>query len=251
MSMLKKFMDERIEIGAGMVAKVYSWNGYAYKCFEEGYPKEWIDYEYSQQNEVCKSGLPVPHYYESEFPGTIKMDLISGNSMFERFEVAGKDAVMKDFMTWFKRIHEEKGLKLHSVSKYLRKQIDTAPITEEQRIYAKQCFQDVETEVQEEELLCHMDYHVLNVMYEDDDVRIIDWVNAKNGKPIWDYARTYVIFYEYAAGLKRRYMKQVMALEGYSEEIFWKAVYVNAVYRLNEHDTKRVRQLMQLIEGEK
>lgn len=41
-SMLQKFIDERIEIGAGMVAKVYSWNGYAYECFHEGYPKEWI-----------------------------------------------------------------------------------------------------------------------------------------------------------------------------------------------------------------
>ena len=227
-----------------MAAKVYSWNGYAYKCFNEGYPREWIDYEYSQQNEICKSGLPVPHYYESEFPGTIKMDLISGSSMFERFDVAGKDAVMEDFMLWFQRIHQEKGLQLHSVSKYLCSQIDAAPVTEEQRSYAKQCFLDVESAVSEEEALCHMDYHTLNVMYEGDDIRIIDWVNAKNGKPIWDYARTYVIFYEYAAGLKRRYMKQVMALEGYSEEIFMKAVYVNAVHRLNEHDTKRIRQLI-------
>lgn len=246
MSMLKSFMDERLEIGAGMVAKVYTWHGYAYKCFKEGYPKEWIDYEYSQQKEVCKSGLPIPRYYESEFPGTIKMDLISGNSMFEKIEVAGKDVVMKDFMVWFKRLHEEKGLNLQSVSSYLCRQINEAPVTEEQRIFAKQCFQDVETVVQEEEALCHMDYHFLNVMYEEDDIRIIDWVNAKNGKPIWDYARTYVIFYEYAAGLKRRYMKQVLALEGYSEEIFMKAVYVNAVCRLNEHDTKRIRQLIKL-----
>lgn len=241
------FLNERTEIGAGMVAKVYSWNGYAYKCFGEGYPKEWIDYEYSQQNEICKSALPVPSYYESEFPNSIKMDLISGVSMFERFETVGKDAVMADFMTWFQKIHEVKGLDLHSVSKYLYQQITTAPITEEQREYAKQYYRDVEMTVPEEEVLCHMDYHTANVMYEGEDIRIIDWVNAKNGKPIWDYARTYVIIYEYAAGLKRRYLKQVLACEGYSEELFMKAVYVSAVHRLNEHDTKRVRQLMKTI----
>ena len=28
------FTEERMEIGAGMAAKVYSWNGYAYKCFK-------------------------------------------------------------------------------------------------------------------------------------------------------------------------------------------------------------------------
>lgn len=67
------------------------------------------------------------------------------------------------------------------------------------------------------------------------------------GKPIWDYARTYVIFYEYAAGLKRKYMKRVLDLEGYSEEIFMKAVYVNAINRLNELDTKRIRQLIGLL----
>lgn len=86
----------------------------------------------------------------------------------------------------------------------------------------------------------------LNVMYEGEDIRIIDWMNAQNGKPIWDYARTYVILYEYAAGLKRRYLKQVLTLEGYSEEIFRKAVHVSAVHRLNEQDTKRIRQLLQL-----
>ena len=39
-------------------------------------------------------------------------------------------------------------------------------------------------------------------------------------------------------------MKRVLSLEGYSEDIFMKAVYANAVYRLTEHDSKRVRQLI-------
>ena len=87
----------------------------------------------------------------------------------------------------------------------------------------------------------------MNIMYEQDNIRIIDWVNAKNGKPIWDYARTYVIIYEHAAGLKRNYMKRVLSLEGYNEDIFMKAVYANAVYRLTEQDSKRVRKLIDLI----
>ncbi|MBE6023422.1 MAG: hypothetical protein E7231_09340 [Cellulosilyticum sp.] len=67
MSVFDAFINERIEIGAGMVAKVYSWNEYAYKCFNEGYPKEWIDYEYNQQNEVCKCELPVPDIMNLNF----------------------------------------------------------------------------------------------------------------------------------------------------------------------------------------
>lgn len=244
MNTYEVFLQERIEIGAGMVAKVFSYNGYAYKCFNEGYPKEWIDYEFELQQEVVKSGLPIPHYYKSEFPNSIKMDLINGESMYDRLTTYGKDVTMMEMMAWFRKIHEVKGLKLHSYSKYILNKINEAPISKEEKASATQCYFEVDDEIIEPEVLCHMDYHFLNVMYEGNEVRIIDWTNAKNGKPIWDYARTYVIFYEYAAGMKTRYLKDVLEHEKYSKETFMKAVYVSAIHRLTEHDTKRVRQLV-------
>lgn len=84
-----------------MAAGVYAWNRYAYKCFREGYPAEWIAYELARQNEICKSPLPIPRYHPCEFPNTIKMYLIKGLSMYERFGAAGKDAMPDDFMLWF------------------------------------------------------------------------------------------------------------------------------------------------------
>ena len=100
MSAYEDFLKERVKIGAGMAAGVYAWKGYAYKCFGEGYPGEWITYELAQQNEICKSPLPVPRYHPCEFPLAIKMDLINGPSMFERFGFAGKDAMLDDFMLY-------------------------------------------------------------------------------------------------------------------------------------------------------
>lgn len=244
MNSYNDFLKKRNEIGSGMAAKVYSYNGFAYKCYDEDYPKEWIDYEYEVQEEIMKSELPVPCYYESEFPNSIKMDLIHGISMYDRLMDVGKDIVMEEMMTWFEKIHQVKGLNLHSISKYMLDKIEQAPVDKGEKELAVQCLSIVENEINETEVLCHMDYHFLNVMYEEDEVRIIDWTNAKNGKAIWDYARTYVIFYEYAAGMKTKYLKEVLRREGYSKELFMKAVYVNAVYRLTEHDTKRVRQLM-------
>ena len=135
-------------------------------------------------------------------------------------------------------------LQLLSLHQFLLRQISVSPVDEDHKAYARACVDEVERTVQEKTVLCHMDYHPLNIMYEQDHIRIIDWVNAKNGKPIWDYARTYVIIYEHAAGLKRNYMKRVLSLEGYPEDVFMKAVYANAVYRLTEHDSKRVRQLI-------
>ena len=247
MSEYEDFLKERVKIGAGMAAGVYAWNGYAYKCFGEGYPEGWIAYEIAQQNEICKSTLPVPRYYPCEFPHAIKMDLIKGLSMYERFGAAGKEAMLDDFMLWFQKIHGVENLQLQSLHQFLLRQISVSPVDEEHKAHARACVEEVERTVDEKNVLCHMDYHPLNIMYEQDNIRIIDWVNAKNGKPIWDYARTYVIIYEHAAGLKRNYMKRVLSLEGYSVDVFMKAVYANAVYRLTEQDSKRVRKLIDLI----
>ena len=99
--------------------------------------------------------------------------------------------------------HGVDNLALHSLPQFMQGQISKSPVDEDHKAHARACVEEVERTVQEKTVLCHMDYHMLNVMYEQDNIRIIDWVNAKNGKPIWDYARTYVIIYEHAAGLKR------------------------------------------------
>ena len=62
-----------------------------------------------------------------------------------------------------------------------------------------------------------------------------------------DFSRTYVIFYEFAPGLKTKLLKQICALTGYPEDIFMKAVYVNALHRLNQSDTERTRKLVELL----
>lgn len=244
MNLYEDFLNKRCEIGAGMTAKIYSYNGFAYKCYAEDYPKDWIDYEYGIQREIVKSGLPVPCYYESEFPNCMKMELINGISMYDRLLKVGKDIVMEEMMTNFEKIHQVKGLKLHSISKYMLSKLEQAPVGNEEREVAVQCLSRVEDEINEPDVLCHMDYHFLNVLFGEDKIYIIDWVNAKNGKAIWDYARTYVIFYEYAAGMKTKYLKEVLRREQYSKELFMRAVYASAVFRLTEHDTRRVRQLI-------
>lgn len=99
MNSYETFLQKRIEVGFGMMAKVYSYQGYAYKCFNEGYPKEWIEYEYRIQQEIMKSGLPIPQYYESEFPNSIKMDLINGISMYDKLATSGKDIVMTEMLS--------------------------------------------------------------------------------------------------------------------------------------------------------
>lgn len=244
MNSYEDFLKNRYEIGSGMTAKVYSYHGFAYKCYAEDCPKEWIDYEYEIQHEIMKSELPVPCYYESEFPKSIKMDFINGISMYERLLDVGKDIVMTEMMEWFEKIHQVKGLKLHCVLKYIQNRIEQAPIGKEEIELAVQCLSKVENEVNEPDVLCHMDYHFLNLLFEEDKIFIIDWVNAKNGKAIWDYARSYVIIYEYAAEMAPMYFNEVKKRRRYPKELFMMAVYVSAIFRLTEHDNQRIRQLI-------
>lgn len=244
MNLYEDFINNRHEIGSGMTAKVYSYHGYAYKCFADDYPKERIDYEYELQHEIMKSELHVPCYYESEFPQSIKMDFINGISMYERLFDVGKDIVMTEMMACFEKIHQVKGLKLQSVLEYIQNTIEQAPVGKEETELAVQCISKVENAVNEPDVLCHMDYHFLNLLYEEDEIFIIDWVNAKNGKAIWDYARSYVIFYEYAAEMAPMYFNEVIKRKGYQKELFMMAVYVSAIFRRTEHDNKRIRQLI-------
>ncbi|MGM9625858.1 MAG: phosphotransferase family protein [Eubacteriales bacterium] len=244
MNLYEDFINNRHEIGSGMTAKVYAYHGYAYKCYADDYPKERIDYEYELQHEIMKSELPVPCYYESEFPKSIKMDFINGISMYERLFDVGKDIVVTEMMACFERIHQVKGLKLQSTLKYIQNTIEQAPVGKEETELAVQCISKVENAVNEPDVLCHMDYHFLNLLYEEDEIFIIDWVNAKNGKAIWDFARSYVIFYEYAAEMAPMYFNEVKKRKGYQKELFMMAVYVSAIIRLTEHDNQRIRQLI-------
>ena len=40
------FITERKIIGEGAMSKVYYWNDYAYKCYNNDYSQTLIDYEY-------------------------------------------------------------------------------------------------------------------------------------------------------------------------------------------------------------
>lgn len=243
MSDYEQFLKERKQVGKGEIAAVYLYDGYAYKCFNDGYPDEKIASEYGLQEQIRLSGLPVVRYYESEYPRSIKMDLVSGKTMAACMEEEGKDAVMDAMMYWFGKIHEVKGLNLDDVETRIRHEIENAPVNEEIRAQALSCLEET-YHTDEETVLCHMDYHFLNLMKTGEEYTIVDWNNAGNGKAIRDYARSYVLFYEYAAGMKTKYMKAVLKERGYTKEQFFKAVYAAAVARLFEHDCRRVRQLV-------
>lgn len=247
--MYKDFINERVLIGSGMQADVYEWKGFAYKCFHDDYPKEWIAYEKMVQDEVSKSNLPVPHCYETVFPNTIKMDFINGISLLKKYENKSQNAGMSEFMELFQKIHKVKGLDIPHFTESLQDQINRSQVDDSIKVLANTYLNEVEQDDKEHDTLCHLDFHPLNIIDGENGICIIDWMNAKIAKPIWDYARTYVLFYESVPNMLAEYVRQIYAKEKYEEKLFYKAVFVSAVCRLNENDTERMRKLIEGIKN--
>ena len=87
--------------------------------------------------------------------------------------------------------------------------------------------------------------HFLNIMIPSDaelladkiNYTIIDWMNARLAPPVFDYARTYVIFNEFAkeaVGFYKTAIWPDLQALGISEEDFFDAVKVCTVLRSKE-----------------
>lgn len=237
----KKFNQEKVLIGQGKMAKVYLWNGYAYKCFDDNYPEEWISYEISIQKLINKTDLKTVNYYESEFPHSIKMDYIEGISLANRvFHEKYKESI-DDLFSLIEGVHRIKGLDLPDLNAYLLETIERMDIEDK----VKEKAANYISELPRGNTLCHLDFHFLNLMYANEEYYIIDWINARNGNPIYDFARSYVILHEYAYRLSKKFLKRVKNQPGFSEPDFQKAVYVMAVHRLSEEKSDKVSQLIE------
>lgn len=230
-----EFDGSQILIGRGAQADVYRYHGYAYKVYKNTYPEEWIRFEISQQETVVDLGLSDIRYYNTDDPHIIRMDLIDGielekkvlDGYLEGFDLLG-DA--------FRKVHQ---VKIPSGGISMPRLIDTAGfgLSEEER---EKIFPVISRLSEKyESCVCHLDMHFLNIMLPNDGsgYKIIDWMNARIAPPVFDYARTYVIFDEFSKEGLELYKKAVasdIASLGISDADFTDAVMVSSVIRNRE-----------------
>ncbi len=151
--MERNFNLERVLIGQGKRAKVYLWNGFAYKCFDDDYPEDWIRYEMSIQKLINETELKTVKYYESEFPHSIKMDYIEGISLANRvFNEKYKESI-DDLFSLFDGVHNIKGLALPDLNAYLLETIDKTDIEDNVKVKAIKCIDELPSG----DTLCHLD----------------------------------------------------------------------------------------------
>ena len=226
-------------IGKGAQAEVFLYHGFAYKVYNESYPAEWISFEKEQQQAVNKAGLCPVKYYDTDNPHIIKMDLVKGDQLEKSVPKAPEQGFLL-LAKAFRFVHKADigtttipplsataGLMLTDEEK-----LQVLPIIERLSKKYKSC-------------ICHLDMHFLNIMISPDskliadkiNYTIIDWMNARLAPAVFDYARTYVIFNEFAKDAldfyKASVWPDIQAL-GISEEDFFDAVKVCSVLRSKE-----------------
>ena len=201
-----EFDGTQVLIGRGAQADVYMYQGYAYKVYNASYPKEWIMFEKMQQSAVNNAGLSSVRYYDTDDEHIIKMDLVEG----EALERKVKEGYLEGFdilAEAFRRVH---AVDIDGIS--IPRFIDTAGmgLTQEEKDIVLPIIERFTEKMPS--CICHLDMHFLNIMLNKDgnDFTLVDWMNARVAPPIFDYARTYVIFDEFAKVALPFYEKAVV-----------------------------------------
>lgn len=226
-------------IGKGKQATVVSDGVFAYKVFNENYPHNWVQYEFDIQTEIRKTQLPIIKYHSIIDTNCIKMDFIKGDTLGTLLKSSKLKNGVEVLIDLQKQIHVYHDLNLPRFKLDALHLVDKIDIRDEY----KNLFRMILNLIDDKNVLLHLDFHFLNIMFDKQYI-IIDWVNAKLGHPIYDYARSYVIMNEYVFRLGSKY--KTLILEDKTIDTYYldEAIYIMSILRLREERSQRTLNLI-------
>jgi len=239
--MHNEFETEKKQIGMGKQAAVYLYDSFAYKVYKPPYPVTWIEYEIENQQKLCKTNLPVVNYFKTEDPYVIKMDYIDGISLGERIKSQGYKQGVEDLIRLQKEIHLIQNIDLPKITERFFSQLEKIDYENKYKTLGLKLLKEIE----DKDSLCHLDFHFNNVMFSNDRYFIIDWVNIGVCNPIFDFARTYVILYEYVNRMSQKYLSLLKKDKSIETKDLYKAIYIMALLRTAEGAGPRVYDLIE------
>lgn len=226
-------------IGKGKQATVVCDDVYAYKVFNENYPLDWIKYEFNVQNEINKTQLPIIKYYSIVDENCIKMDYIKGDTLGALLQKSKLKNGVEVLIDLQKQMHKYHDLNLPHFYHDALNLIDKIEVINEY----KKLFKTLLNNIGDSNTLLHLDFHYLNIMF-DKQYYIIDWVNAKLGHPIFDFARSYVIMNEYVYRLGCKYKTLILKDKTIDTSYLDEAIYIMSILRLREERSQRTLTLI-------
>lgn len=184
-------------IGDGGTAEIYlNENGQVVKLFREGFSEDSVFNEYRKSKWAYEAGLPAAkpldmRQYEARH--AILMEKVEGESLLERLyrhpETAAEAA--RTFAEYQVRLNERSAdsLQDNQRQRMVRRISQTDRLDEREKAAVLAELEQLPDDIR----LCHGDYHPGNIMETPDGWKVIDWIDATCGHPLYDPARTLLL----------------------------------------------------------
>ncbi len=196
-------------ITKGNTAEIYAYeNNLICKLFFSGYATEFVNHEFHNASLVYKLGVKTPKAYKTvsiEGRDGIVYDYIIGEELSHKVFNATEtsfDMWMKNFADFHKELLKHNADDAMNYKDFLK------------MFAAGEATIDKIDALADGNCLIHGDYHLSNVMVdEDNNLVLIDMMNICRGPALYDVARTYFLL-----NYDKRIQKKYLELMGYSLE---------------------------------
>lgn len=227
-------------IAVGNTAEIYLWEGMVVKVFKDHLPDTESVYEAKKQEFVYSKGLPVPRVIDVlkvHGKQAIVMEHINGKTIGEL--VSENRQQTEHYMDLSidvqQQIHSVTADSFEPMAVKLRSKIKQAVIEE---TYKTSLVYKLES-MPNNNSLCHGDFHFFNLIVTDnDEVKIIDWVDASAGDSCADICRTYLLYSQLSTELAEKYLGVYLSKSDLSKDeiLQWEPILAGA--RLAENIEK-------------
>ncbi|MBE7103525.1 aminoglycoside phosphotransferase family protein [Bacillus cereus] len=226
-------------IAKGNTAKIYLYENKIIKLFEEYLPDTESINEAKKQKYAYSCGLPVPNVFEVtkvQDRQAIIMEYVKGDSIGNLLlnNLNEAEHYISICVNEQKKIHAicVNTDEIEPMRQRLERQIKSVHKLDENQ--KKNVLKQLDSIVFEPRL-CHGDLHPFNLIMSDDDVKIIDWIDASSGDIRADVFRTYLLYSQHSVELAEMYLHIYCKNTGLSrDEIFQWAPIISAA-RLAEN----------------
>ncbi|SDK04487.1 phosphotransferase family protein [Sediminibacillus albus] len=229
-------MDLDHQLAIGNTAKIYLSENRIIKLFKDYLPETESLYEANKQKYAHSIGLPVPKIFDvTKIDGkqAIIMEYIKGKTLGDLLSenLDQAEYYINISVEVQQKIHLVVADQLEPMTEKLSHQIESAYYLDKKH---KDSLLKKLNSMTFEKRLCHGDFHLYNLIMND-DVSIIDWVDSSSGDIRADVYRTYLLYLHSSVELAEMYLRIYCEKSGLSkgEVLQWAPIIAGA--RLSEN----------------
>jgi thiamine kinase-like enzyme len=224
-------------IASGNTANIYLYKNKIIKIFKDHLPETEPEYEARKQKVAFERGLRVPKLLEVTIVNgkqAIIMEYVKGKTLGELVKEN------MDQVEFFLEMSVDIQMEIHTV---LAESLEPMRFKLQRQIEAVEGLdKQVKTSLLKklesmtvENKLCHGDFHLYNLIKSDEEVFIIDWVDASTGNPRADVCRTYILYSQVSRDIAELYLKLYCEKSGWSQKEVLEWAPIIAAARLSEN----------------